>query len=109
MKKTARGKSELTTPAGPECPAEQALRSIAGKWKPQILRLATEGPLRFNALSRALADSNRQALTNALRELESDGLLLRTVLRLKPLHVEYTVTPKGEGIITLLRSLESEG
>ena len=109
MKKAARGQSELTTPDVPECPAEQALRSIAGKWKPRILRLALDGPLRFNALARALPDSNRQALTNALRELETDGLLQRTVLRLKPLHVEYTVTPKGEGIITLLRSLESEG
>ena len=33
-------------------------------------------------------------------------LLLRAVLRLKPLHVEYSLTEKGTGIITLLRSLE---
>ena len=106
MKKPARGQEELTTPNGPECPAELALRSIAGKWKPQVLRMAVDGPVRFNALHRALPESTRQALTNALRELEADGLLLRTVLRLKPLHVEYSLTEKGTGIITLLRSLE---
>lgn len=106
MKKAARGQGELTTPGGPECPAELALRSIAGKWKPQILRLAADGPVRFNALHRTLTGSTRQALTNALRELETDGLIQRAVLRLKPLHVEYTLTGKGTGIITLLRSLE---
>ncbi len=98
----------MTTPGVAECPAEQALRSIAGKWKPQILRLAAEGPLRFNALHRALPDSNRQALTNALRELEHDGLLQRAVLRLKPLHVEYALTTKGGETIALLRSLEGK-
>ena len=96
----------MTTPGSTDCPAEQALRSISGKWKPRILRLAVEGPLRFNALLRELPDSNRQALTNALRELASDGLLERTVVRLKPLHVEYLLTERGSAVVKLLQAME---
>ncbi len=96
----------MTTPGSTDCPAEQALRSISGKWKPRILRLAVEGPLRFNALLRELPDSNRQALTNALRELASDELLERTVVRLKPLHVEYLLTERGSAVVKLLQAME---
>lgn len=96
----------MTTPGSTDCPAEQALRSISGKWKPRILRSAVDGPLRFNALLRELPGSNRQALTNALRELASDGLLERTVVRLKPLHVEYLLTERGSAVVKLLQSME---
>lgn len=96
----------MTTPGSTDCPAEQALRSISGKWKPRILRLAVDGPLRFNALLRELPDSNRQALTNALRELASDELLERTVVRLKPLHVEYLLTERGSAVVKLLQAME---
>lgn len=95
----------MTTPAA-DCPAEQALRSITGKWKPRILHSAAEGPVRFNSLLRELPESNKQAITNALRELEHDGLLTRTVVRQKPLHVEYTLTAQGRTLVPLLQALE---
>ena len=53
-----------------------------------------------------LPESNKQALTNALRELESDGLLVRSVVRQKPLHVEYMLTDQARTIIGLLRAME---
>ncbi|MBV6404629.1 MAG: helix-turn-helix transcriptional regulator [Flavobacteriales bacterium] len=58
----------MTTSAVAECPAEQALRHLSGKWKPRLLRPAVEGPLRFNALLRVLSGSNR--LVGILRALE---------------------------------------
>ena len=106
MDKAARGQTGLTTPGTPECPAEQALRSISGKWKPRILRSAAEAPVRFNRLLRDLPDSNRQALANALREMEADGLLQRTVVRVKPLHVEYALTAQGRTLVGILRAME---
>lgn len=108
MTKAARSQMKLTASDEADCPAEDALRSITGKWKPRIIRLGVEGPLRFNALMRELPGSNRQAITNALRELTADGLLLRTEVALKPLHVEYTLTAKGRSMIALLRALEPE-
>lgn len=96
----------MTTPTTPECPAEQALRSISGKWKPRILRAAVEAPVRFNQLLRDIPESNKQALSNALRELENDALLDRTVVQRKPLHVEYTLTDQGRTIAGLLLAME---
>lgn len=97
----------MTTPTeGPDCPAEAALRSISGKWKPRVLRFAMDGPLRFNQLLRDLPGSSKQALTEALRELEADGLLRRDVVRLKPLHVEYHLTEQGRALLPILKGLE---
>lgn len=100
------GQGKLTTSEVPDCPAEQALRSISGKWKPRILRAAADAPVRFGQLLRDIPESNKQALTNALRELEADGLLDRTVVKRKPLHVEYTLTDQGRTIVGLLRAME---
>ncbi len=106
MNRAARSQAKLTTPATPACPAEQALRSITGKWKPRILRAAADAPVRFNQLLRDIPESNKQAITNALRELENDALVRRTVVQQKPLHVEYTLTDQGRTIICLLRAME---
>ena len=68
-----------------ECPAEGLLKQLSGKWKPQIFRLALEGPVRFNGLIRQIEGSNKQSIATALRELEENGLLEKSVIKLKPL------------------------
>ena len=88
------------------CPAESLLRSLSGKWKPQMFRLAMAGPLRFNSLLRQLPGSNKQSVSTALRELEDAGLLLRTVVKEKPLHVEYVLSEKGRGLLDVFLQIE---
>lgn len=88
------------------CPAESLLKMLAGKWKPQLFKLAMEGPLRFNSLLRSLEGSNKQSLATALKELESEGLLERKIIRLKPLHVEYHLSAKGNLFIPVMQQLE---
>ena len=101
---------KLTTPApGTDCPAEALLQSVSGKWKPGIMLLASQGPVRFSELLRKLEGSNKQSITVALRELEDDGLLKRMVVRLKPLHVEYTLTPLALQVVPLLKGMEGLG
>jgi DNA-binding HxlR family transcriptional regulator len=94
-----------TTPDA--CPAETLLRQLSGKWKPQLFRMADQGPLRFNRLLRELPGSNKQSLYTALRELEETGLLTRTVIRLKPLHVEYTLSEKGRAMLGIFSQIEA--
>ncbi|MBL7955375.1 MAG: helix-turn-helix transcriptional regulator [Flavobacteriales bacterium] len=106
MGRATSSQTKLTPSDTPECPAERALRSISGKWKPQVLRAAAEAPVRFNQLLRTIRESNKQAITNALRDLERDQLLTRTVVQQKPLHVEYALTDQGRTIIGLLRAME---
>jgi DNA-binding HxlR family transcriptional regulator len=101
---------KLTTPTPTaDCPAEALLQSVSGKWKPGIILLASQGPVRFSQLLRSLEGSNKQSITTALRELEEAGLLHRVVVRLKPLHVEYTLTPLALQLVPLLKGMERLG
>ena len=88
------------------CPAEALLKLLAVKWTLRILRLAAEGPVRFNHLLRQLENANKQSLSVALRELETEGLLEKTVIAEKPLHIEYRLTARGEAVIPVLKKLE---
>lgn len=89
-----------------KCPAEELLKSIAGKWKPQILKLAIDNPVRFNALLRQLEGATKQAIATALKELETEGILSKKTIKLKPLHIEYSLTEKGQKIVPLLQQFE---
>lgn len=89
------------------CPAQRLLKMLSGKWKAEIFRLAVESPLRFNSLLRQINGSNKQSLATALKELEEDGLLEKTTIKLKPLHIEYNLTEKGNALIPVFLQLES--
>lgn len=91
------------------CPAQAMLKLVAGKWKPEILRLAVEQPLRFSSLLRTLKGSNKQAIAAALKELEETGLLEKVVIKQKPLHIEYYLTKQGHALIPVLQQLENIG
>ncbi len=91
------------------CPAQALLKLLSGKWKPEIFRLALNGPLRFSSLLREIEGSNKQSLSVALKELEEAGLLQKTVIREKPLHIEYRLTENGAAVIPVFKQLESFG
>ncbi|WP_300661684.1 winged helix-turn-helix transcriptional regulator, partial [Fluviicola sp.] len=50
--------------------------------------------------------SNKQSLSTALKELEEQGLLIKTTINLKPLHIEYHLSEKGHSLIPVFRQLE---
>lgn len=85
------------------CEMEVTLKMIGGKCKPLILEsLIENGPQRFSELLHQLTQVSQRTLTNQLRELESDGLILRTVYAEVPPRVEYTITEKGHSLETIL-------
>jgi len=88
------------------CPAQALLKLLAGKWKPEVFRLAVLAPVRFSFLLRQIKGSNKQTLSVALKELEEAGLLEKIVLRRKPLHIEYFLTEKGKSLIPVFLQLE---
>ena len=98
--------TKITTDNDASCPAQGMLKLLAGKWKPEIFRLALEGPLRFSGLLRKIEGSNKQTLSVALRELEEAGLLKKIVIKQKPLHIEYNLTEKGKSLVPVFRQLE---
>lgn len=89
------------------CPVEGLLKMLSGKYKMQIFKLAVDGPLRFNALLREIDGANKQTVAVALKELEEQGLLIRTIIKQKPLHVEYILSEKGQTLIPVFKQLET--
>lgn len=69
---------------------------VADKWTMLILETLTErGELRFGQLSKCIPTISQKMLTQTLRDMERNGLLVRTVHPVVPPHVEYRLTDSG--------------
>ena len=96
-----------TFDCAPGCPVEAVLTQIGGKWKGVILYHLLGGTLRFNEIRRRLPKTTQRMLTNQLRELEADGLLVRTVFPEVPPRVEYSLSPRGRSLEPIILALKA--
>jgi DNA-binding HxlR family transcriptional regulator len=87
------------------CPVDQAIELVGGKWKSLILWRLSAGTLRFGQLQRVIPQVTQRMLTLQLRELESAGLVQRTVYPDVPPKVEYALTGLGRSVVPVLESL----
>jgi DNA-binding HxlR family transcriptional regulator len=88
------------------CAVRDALQIIGGKWKNRILYVIVQnGHIRFNELRRKLPEISQKMLTQQLRELERDGIILREAYQEVPLRVEYSMTSIGESIGLLYKAI----
>ena len=74
------------------------LDQIADKWAVMILTVICPRPARFNEIKRRLHGITHKALADALKRLERNGLVTRTVLPTSPVGVEYAITPLGQSL-----------
>lgn len=74
------------------------LDKIADKWTIMILIVICPKPARFNEIKRRLNGITHKALADALKRLERNGLVVRTVLPTSPVGVEYAITPLGHSL-----------
>jgi DNA-binding HxlR family transcriptional regulator len=88
-----------------ECPITHTLSFIGGKWKPLILHQLREGPLRPGELAKRIPEVTLKVLTQQLRELERDGIIIRKVFPVVPPHVEYDFSPFGQSLRPVLKAL----
>jgi len=89
----------------PPCPVETTLLLIGDKWKVLILRDLIEGTKRFGELKRSINSISLKVLTQKLRAMEQDGLVLRKVYAEVPPQVEYTLTELGLSLKSVLNSM----
>ena len=82
---------------------------IGGKWKPIILFHISKGINRFNKLFNEIEGINRQMLSKQLKELEKSGILERTLFPEIPPRVEYTLTPLGKSLMTVVQAMNRWG
>lgn len=91
------------------CAIDYAFQRIGGKHKGRILYHLQDEVLRYGQLRRVITGVTPKMLTQALRELEDDGLLTRTVYLEVPPRVEYQLTATGRELLPFIDLLESWG
>ncbi|PYE29853.1 HxlR family transcriptional regulator [Rhizobium sp. PP-F2F-G38] len=74
------------------------LDKIADKWTILILTVICPKPSRFNEIKRRLDGITHKSLADALKRLERNGLVTRTVLPTQPIGVEYAITSLGHSL-----------
>ncbi|HRN69895.1 MAG TPA: helix-turn-helix domain-containing protein [Candidatus Woesebacteria bacterium] len=85
------------------------LRVIGGKWKPLILWHLSENPIRFGELMRKMPGITQKMLTQQLRELEDDGLVIRKLYPEVPPRVEYSLSDYGKTLGPVLQAMSDWG
>lgn len=90
-------------------PVNITLKVIGGKWKPLVLWHLHDGNKRFHELEKRLTGVTQKMLTQQLRQLEADGLVLRTVFPEVPPHVEYSMTEYGRTLEPVLMAMADWG
>ena len=97
--------SGITTKKG-NCPVTLLLLMIQGKWKSQILyQFCIHEKIRFGELKKALPGITTTMLTNALRELVRDGLVVREQFNEIPPHVEYSFSEMGKDLLPVFYAM----
>lgn len=91
------------------CPVEYTVSVIANKWKFLIIRDLLTGTKRYNELTRSVVGISAKVLTENLRELENDGIVLRKVYPVVPPKVEYSLTDKGLELKPILDLMKEFG
>lgn len=83
---------------------------LQGKWKLQILSVMCSGPVRLGQLARLIPGASKKVLTQNLRKLEADGIVVRTDFSNVVLHVEYDLSPDlRDSVCRLLNELDAWG
>lgn len=88
---------------------QRALGAITGKWKIEIVSLLVQGPMRFGALRRSLGGITQHMLTTQLKDLESNGIVIRRAYEEMPLRVEYELSQAGIELVPIFGSLLNWG
>lgn len=93
----------------PICPVATTVQLIGSKWKLLIMRNLLDRPWRFNELQKSLEGISQKVLTDSLRSMESDGIVIRTVFAEVPPRVEYSLSKLGESMRPIISAMETWG
>ena len=91
------------TPAA--CRGREVLDRVGDKWSLYVINRLAGGSKRFTELKRDIDGISQRMLTVTLRGLERDGIISRTMYPVMPPHVDYALTPLGQGLIDAVKAL----
>jgi DNA-binding HxlR family transcriptional regulator len=87
------------------CPTRVVLDHVTSKWGVLVLVALTDRTLRWGELRRTVPGISEKMLAQTLKTFERDGLVAREARPVIPPHVEYSLTPLGDELVTLLHPL----
>jgi DNA-binding HxlR family transcriptional regulator len=99
----------LTREELPDCPVATTVQLIGNKWKLLILRNLLARPWRFNEMLRSIPGISQKVLTDNLRAMEKDGIIIRTVYPEVPPRVEYSLSELGDSMRPIIKAMEVWG
>ena len=88
----------------PVCPSSLMPFQIGNKWTGMVVLCLEHGRRRFNEIRMPLRGITPKVLTQTLRAMERDGLLVRTAYPENPPRVEYELTALGRSLLTLIEA-----
>jgi DNA-binding HxlR family transcriptional regulator len=83
----------------------RALALLSGKWSVEVLYLLASGTRRYSEVLREVGEISKKTLTQTLRTLEREGLVVRSAYPEVPPRVEYSLTALGWSVTELLMAL----
>ena len=90
----------------PFCPRyTRAVEIIGRRWTGAIVRALIAGRTRFSEISHTVPGLSDRLLSIRLKELEAEGLVVRTVQPSTPVRIDYTLTDKGAALVPVVRSV----
>ena len=99
----------LTKEELPNCPVATTVQLIGNKWKLLILRNLMTRPWRFNEMLHSISGISQKVLTDNLRRLEKDGIVIRTVFPEVPPRVEYALSELGNSMRPIIDAMQAWG
>ncbi|CAM4168626.1 winged helix-turn-helix transcriptional regulator [Vibrio agarivorans] len=100
-----KGRKSVVNVCAEPCAIEKGMRLIGGKWKGSLIYHLKDGPVRFNDLARMLGGASKKMIDQRLKELESEGMVVRKVLSDRPIAVSYELTEFGSTALQILEDL----
>jgi len=91
------------------CPMTATLEYIGGRWKCIILFYLTAGTRRFGEIAARIPTISRKVLTQQLKELEGDGLIVRKQYNEIPPRVDYSLTDLGKSLSPVFMAMSDWG
>ncbi len=91
------------------CPVARTAKIISGKWTLLIIRDLASGVKRFNQLERSLDGISPKTLSERLRYLEEEGIILRQTFAEVPPRVEYSLSERGYDLVDVIESMRCYG
>ena len=90
------------------CPYyHEAVELIGRRWAGVIVRVLLGGTTRFSDIARAVPDLSDRLLSERLKELETAGVLVRSVIPETPVRVEYRLTDKGRALAPVVEAIST--